>query len=83
MRAVVNKFPYDATQNPPHLMIILPHLSLISNIDIVLTNQVEMTKHVVGALRLELDERNIIVGCNTVNLDDFKITIGSGGELDI
>ena len=39
--------------------------------DIVITKKGKMSKHMVDTSKLELDERNIGRGYNTVNMKDF------------
>ena len=53
-------------------MDIPPNIYLLYNMDLVLTKKFTMVKQVTDALNLELDERNIENGYNTVKMMDFS-----------
>ena len=60
-----------------------PCIYLFSNIYLEVTNLGEMEKHVVGALKLKLDDYNIRGGYYAVNMMYFQGIITLGEELDI
>ena len=57
----------------PCMIVIPPHISFLSNMYLLLTNNFTMEEQVVGEFRLDLDERNIAGGHNTLNLVYFSM----------
>ena len=55
------------------MIVIPPHISFLSNMYLLLTNNFTMEEQVVGEFRLDLDERNIAGGHNTLNLVYFSM----------
>lgn len=71
LKEAVYRLPWESTLLTPRLTGIPPHVTLLSKMNLLLEKQDAMVDTVIEKIKLELDQRNIGGGYNTIRLMDY------------